>query len=234
LVAQSGEYPFLASVSYLSNSVLQHHCEGLILNLNFVVTTATCFIHQQPAPLDQYRIRTGVLNLNNPEATQAIREISNLIIYPGASTANNDLALVRVSTPIVFNVNTQQIQISTSINFAMPFFATSYRPNNIKHHSRALTLPNASCFNGFPGNTFPPVQASQLCGINANPAIRNWESCVSARISGSPLLQQDGNTFTALSIASWTVDNAECNSLATPTISTNLIFYRSWIISNAI
>jgi secreted trypsin-like serine protease len=225
------------SVSYLSNSVLQHHCEGIIYNPNWIITTATCFTYQQPAPLDQYRIRTGVLNLANPEATQAIYEISNIVTYPGASFSHHDLALARTHIPIIFNVNTQPILIASAINFNLPFYTASYFPNQIKHFMRALTLPNGSCFNAFPGNDFPVLQPTQLCGLNVNVdgSSRSWQTCVAgSRPTGSPLLELEATGMTAISIASWTVDNQDCNSQTHPTISTNLIFYRAWITSNAV
>jgi hypothetical protein len=202
-----------------------------------VLTTATCVTYEQPAPLDQYRIRTGVLNLAIPETTQAIYEIANVLTYPGATTALDDLALVRTNIPIVFNVNTQPIRIVQNINFNVPFFTVSYATNQVKHYMRALALPNGSCFNGFPGNNFPVLLPTHICSFNiaAERSQRHWQSCVGGNHpTRSPILPLENTEMVGMALVSWTVENLGCNSQTQPTINTSLQFYMAWITSKAV
>ena len=98
-------FPWMVSVRFNNGLNSPHLCGGSILTDTYVLTAASCFYDAQENT-QYFSIRAGIRDLFNPNLTmEQYRSISKISVHPSYnSTENiNDIALVRVSSPFVFD-----------------------------------------------------------------------------------------------------------------------------------
>lgn len=96
-------------------------CGGVILTSEWIVTAAHC-IYDAGATIQNSRIIAGI-TFRSQKSTGQIRNISEIIVHEDygltpAGTPNNDIALLKLSTPLTFNQNVQPIAAATAVDAA--------------------------------------------------------------------------------------------------------------------
>ncbi|KAJ4260813.1 hypothetical protein NW757_001196 [Fusarium falciforme] len=90
--ASAGDFPFIVSISYNGGP----WCGGTLLNANTVMTAAHCTSGRSASA---FQVRAGSLNRNSGGVTSSV---SSIRIHPSfsSSTLNNDVSILKLSTPI--------------------------------------------------------------------------------------------------------------------------------------
>ncbi|KAM4624489.1 serine protease 33 [Polymixia lowei] len=101
--AAVGAWPWQVDIQMESSGQLRHVCGGSIISEFWVLSAAHCF----PNPFDvgSYIIYAGRYQLNNVNLHQSEHRVSRVAIPTGYVEPNQgkDLALVRLSTPVVWS-----------------------------------------------------------------------------------------------------------------------------------
>src|SRR5690554_2028830 len=97
-------------------------CGGVILTSEWIVTAAHC-INEGGATTQNSRIIAGI-TFRSQKSTGQIKNISEIIVHENygptpVGTPNNDVALLRLSTPLIFNQNVQSIDVATAMDAAV-------------------------------------------------------------------------------------------------------------------
>jgi len=81
----------------------RHFCSGALINQNWIVTAANCFMDLGPS--DNLLFNLGKHDLSKTESTQITLEASNIFIHESfcaASKYENDIALVKLASPVSY------------------------------------------------------------------------------------------------------------------------------------
>ncbi|XP_028137417.2 serine protease 53 [Diabrotica virgifera virgifera] len=97
--AKSGQFPFVASLELGIFGIYENECEGVILNENWVLTSGEC-------AKEVSRVVAGVTDLHGNETSRQVAEVEHAYVHPEYDSngpSPNDIALVKLKTPLVFN-----------------------------------------------------------------------------------------------------------------------------------
>jgi len=93
------EFPWQLSLQYFGS----HICGASIYNEVTAVTAAHCIVSEEPGVLS---VKAGKHHLYEFEADEQTREVSEIKIhvgYPGTTGFSNDIAVLKLSQPLVFH-----------------------------------------------------------------------------------------------------------------------------------
>ncbi|NWW73524.1 CTRL protease, partial [Climacteris rufus] len=218
--AVPGSWPWQVSLQTRTGS---HFCGGSLINQYWVVTAAHCNFNP-----NTHVVVLGEYNLASGGEPVQVKYVSRAITNPGwnPNTMNNDITLLRLSTPAQFTSTVSPI-CPAPANLVLPSNAqavtTGWGRTNPNSQALAtvlqqVTLPlisQAQCMQYW-GNQ---ITNSMLCagGVGAS-------SCQGD--SGGPLVYHTGNGWTLIGIVSW--GTANCNT-RTPAMYTRVSLFRNWI-----
>jgi len=106
--ATAGEFPWMVDIRRPS-----HYCEASIVNQDWVVTAAHC----TQGAVSGYTVVAGDHDINNPnEGSEQTRTIEKIVNHPSYSpgTFENDISLMKVSTPFQLNDRVQPVALPAS------------------------------------------------------------------------------------------------------------------------
>ncbi|XP_076594250.1 trypsin-1-like isoform X1 [Chaetodon auriga] len=93
----------------VSLNIGSHHCGGSLVNENWVVSAAHCY-------KSRFEVRLGEHNIGIRENTEQFISSSRVIPHPNFDEATNanDIMLIKLSRPAVFNQYVQPVALPTS------------------------------------------------------------------------------------------------------------------------
>jgi secreted trypsin-like serine protease len=113
--AAPGAYPWQVSLQNLSPSGVRYHmCGGTLVDPTHVVCASHCVVDQDASRLE---IVAGGHNIQNAsESTQQRVQVKELIAHANFSmtTIRNDVSIIVLATPIVFNERAQPLRLSVA------------------------------------------------------------------------------------------------------------------------
>lgn len=216
--ADPGEWPWQVALVRKGADLYQNQfCGGTIIAADWVVTAAHCVKDNNdntvaPNSLD---VVAGVHNLSNPNPNFQRRTIAQIVVHPGwtKGTFNNDIALLRLSTPIaernasggtlpikyaklvpanVGDLAGKNVTVTGWGNRA----ASPPGGNNYPSKLHEVVIPvatNAACANAYAPD---PITANMLCAGAAGK-----DSCQGD--SGGPVVYNNGGKWQLAGIVSW-------------------------------
>ncbi|XP_063073007.1 ovochymase-1 isoform X2 [Engraulis encrasicolus] len=203
-----------------------HACGGAIISDQWIVTAAHCFAkHNIPA---FWTVMAGKHDLHNPqERCQQLREVVVLISHNGYQRRSkvNDIALVKLASPLVFNECVRPINIlSGHLHIMAQCTITGWgsTTENGPHVSRlqevnVTILPREDCNHYYRGR----LANNMFC---AGDQYGGVDACQGD--SGGPLCCFSGRRYELAGIVSWGVG---CGRALKPGVYTKLHNYYHWI-----
>ncbi|KAI4469728.1 polyserase-related [Holotrichia oblita] len=214
--APTGAYPFIVSLRSAANS---HFCGGSIINADYVLTAAHCIVGRTTA---NTQVVAGTNTLNAGGVTIGS---SSLIAHANynSATIQNDVALIRVASPIQFtnvistiSLNTADVGAADAILIGWGRTVTGGPlPNNLQRLD-TRTITHAQCQQTWGSQ----VQTNQICALTvAGQGACNGDS-------GGPLILTSNGLH--IGIVSFGVACAQ----GFPDVYTRTSAFNSWIQSN--
>uniref|UniRef100_A0A8C1LBI3 Zgc:55888 n=1 Tax=Cyprinus carpio TaxID=7962 RepID=A0A8C1LBI3_CYPCA len=223
--AWAHSWPWQVSLQYSDMPV----CGGAILDLRWVITACHCFKRYKKASL--WKAVAGMHNLENMnESCHQTVEVENIISHKGykQKTNENDIALVKLQSPLLFNECVRPVAI---LNNDLPPQETctvtgwgAIRENG----------PRASRLQEVNVTVFKP----QTCNKYYRGKMLKFMMCAGAEAgrmdacqgdSGGPLSCFTDDRYKLAGVVSWGVG---CGRAQRPGVYTTLYHYKQWIESS--
>ncbi|XP_037948525.1 chymotrypsin-1-like [Teleopsis dalmanni] len=213
--APLGYAPYQVS---LRNTFGEHVCGGSIIDSYWILTAAHCM----DWPIQYLRVITGTINWSKGGAEYTIAEAKIHCLY---TTYHNDIALLRLDNPIVFNDVTQPIKLATS--------------NTLKENDKlVLTGWGATKVWGRSADVLQKVDLKYVPYATCRPQVKNsaWidegHICSSTKDStgacnndsGGPLVDENQ---VQVGIVNW----GEACAVGYPDVYASVSYYHDWIVN---
>ncbi|KAJ2664756.1 hypothetical protein IWW48_000704 [Coemansia sp. RSA 1200] len=230
--ANKSEYPFIV---YLQNKAEKTFCGGSIISDDWVITAAHCI---KTASADDIKLYIGMAEYNpDPSKATAVTSVTVHPAYDDSSMVN-DLALLKLGSPITSSGNSSTISIdTTSVGDGVTVTALGwgYTSENGSSSSKNLkkadlkTLSQAEC--GAKDTKFTGNDGARICVA----ADTGSDTCPGD--SGGPLIRQvDGNNV-LVGITSFGTAGpgqtitASCGGAGMVSLFTHVNHYKSFVDS---
>jgi len=229
VAARPYEFPWQASMRRKATN--SHFCGGFIMNERWVMTASHCMSGETPAILS---VVVGDHTRN--DASNTVRrsmDVERIFMHEqyNSRTLVNDIALVKLSTPIPFSADIQPIcapeptdqyvyRKTVCSGWGTLSSGGACCPQTLQYVSMNTTT-NAYCDQAYPRDT---ISADMICATD-NTGSRDRDSCQGD--SGGPLSvrEQDGS-FTVTGIVSWGIGCAS----GYPGVYARVSHFNQWIL----
>ncbi|XP_053699306.1 trypsin alpha-3-like [Sabethes cyaneus] len=226
----TGQYPAVVSID--SPYIL--HCGGTIVDLQHVLTAASCVMHPTTFSLVNphwLRVIAGDLNLVPASYHREVRNVSRLFVHPNYNneTNNNDLAVLRLSRPFPEFHNTIEPAILATRAFTYGTQCRYVGWGTTTSGPTAAINPTQRSIN-------VPIIAAVECNV---PTVHNFRVLPAMICAGSLTATPDttcqgnvgGGLYCNEQLAGVLIFGLACGSANQPGVYTDVRQYRQWIYS---
>ncbi|XP_067433234.1 transmembrane protease serine 9-like [Thunnus thynnus] len=226
--APPGSWPWQASLQRFG----RHFCGGSLINKEWVMSAAHCF---SSTSTSGWQVSLGRQNLQGKNPNEVSRTVARIILHPNydSDTNNNDIALLRLSSPVEFTDYIRPVCLAASssvFNNGTDSWVTGWGavkegvslpfPETLQEvEVPVLGNRQCNCLNGVGTVTDNMICAGVLAG--------GKDSCQGD--SGGPMVNQQGSVWVQSGIVSFGFGCARPNL---PGVYTRVSNYQSWINSH--
>jgi secreted trypsin-like serine protease len=222
--AALGQFPWEAAL-YVNIGTTTYFCSGNIISEEWILTVAQCIIGA-----DSIDVLAGLIDLNGSGTVARGTEIVLHGDYD-PDAFNNDIGLIKLSTPITFNVNVAPIALAETlledgIDVRVSGWGATSDVGGVSEflsYVDLVTIRNSECIAVY-GNT---IVDSIVCAQSATALLKS----VCKGDGGSPLVIDAGISPVLVGLVSF-ISTDGCES-GHPTGFTRTAAYRDWIRTNS-
>uniref|UniRef100_A0A669FBU9 Peptidase S1 domain-containing protein n=1 Tax=Oreochromis niloticus TaxID=8128 RepID=A0A669FBU9_ORENI len=226
--APPGHWPWQVSVQLRGN----HFCGGSLINKEWVMSAAHCFSGSSPSG---WTVSLGLQSLQGENPNKVSRNVAKIILHPNydSETYDNDIALLRLSSPVRFTDYIRPVCLAASgsvFNNGTDSWVTGW---GAVKEGVALPFPQTlqevevpvvgnrqcNCLNGVGTVTDNMICAGVLAG--------GKDSCQGD--SGGPMVSKQGSVWVQSGIVSF---GSGCGRPNLPGVYSRVSRYQSWIKSH--
>lgn len=229
--ANENEFPHQISLQITDSSGKRTHlCGGAIYSETRVLTSGHCVLDQIPADMT---IVAGAHDIFTSTGREQVRGVASYVQNPNfeGSVFNNDIAIIELSEPLIFNSRVQPIRIAES-TFQPEGKCVNTGWGNVKGDGTVTmpgylqkveldVIPRETCQEMYSG--INEVTNGMVCAGEGGKGACDGDS-------GGPLVCKDaaGRQYLA-GVVSW--GTTPCALSGYPTVYSNIAAYRNWIES---
>jgi len=217
------EFPYAVGIRRNVSGTPTHYCGGAIVNAEWIVTAA----HSAQGAPNTYHVVCGDHDNSNDDFSEQIRAVVEVVFHPDYDSfwISNDIAMMRLESPIVYNENTQPAIIP--VRGFVPVAPTATvvgwgRLNsggalpNILQKAVVPLVSDAVCRASYGEDD---IHDSMMCAGESNK-----DACQGD--SGGPLLCLVGGNLQVCGITSWGIG---CGQPGYPGVYTEVSYFSEWI-----
>ncbi|MCP5077704.1 MAG: trypsin-like serine protease [Psychromonas sp.] len=224
-----GNWPWMVNVS-----VGGSFCGGTLIDKSIVLTAAHCLFDSNYNQLSISDVLLSVGEYN--KQANPTTPITSIYIHsdydPTDSTSSNDIALLRLASPITNITPISLLDITTTTNaISLESYATAIGWGSTVGYNPGQTVTPA--YPDILREVEVPLQTDDICAQNLDSYNSTTMICAGETgkdacqgDSGGPLVYNDGGSWKQIGIVSW---GSGCASAGNPGVYTRLANYSDWI-----
>uniref|UniRef100_A0A2A4K756 Peptidase S1 domain-containing protein n=1 Tax=Heliothis virescens TaxID=7102 RepID=A0A2A4K756_HELVI len=221
------QYPGIVALLFSFNLITySQSCGGNILNNRSILTAAHC---TETLPAVMFRFRAGSTFANSGGVVYNVQQIINHPTYNVAAFLDNDFAIVRSASAIVYNNNVSPVSIAganynlgdNQVVWAAGWGMTEFgSPSEQLRHVQVYTINQEICRNRYAAST--TITDNMLCSGVLD--VGGRDQC--SQDSGGPLYHHG----VLVGVTSF---GTECALAEFPGVNARVSSAAAWIVSNA-
>ncbi|KAH8421044.1 hypothetical protein KR222_005730, partial [Zaprionus bogoriensis] len=209
----------------------RHICGGSVIAPNVILTAAHCVL--KPSEPQLYAIRAGSTMWSSGGSFVRVRRIIPHAQFNQPTHMNNDIALLLLSKPLVYDRTIQPIVVvapTDNVSAQAQLFVSGWGSTSVEqvmttprlHYTVVVQLDRQSCTQNYFGAG--TVTGSMFCA-GSKSGLGDRDSCMGD--SGGPLVTSVSGRFKLLGIVSWGLG---CANAQYPGVYTAVGAHKDWLI----